>query len=118
MFRVGVELLISPSMKEILEILEKPTHEAALIDGIVFDGWHNGWVTMALRSTVDLEALVHECNHVKNRVFSRMGYDVDPENDEMESYFLGWFAQKVLDSLNEHVSIVPPSSVGEEFDIA
>lgn len=45
--------------------------------------------------------IAHECNHMLNSIFETIGYIPTLDNDEMQSYFLGWFVDTVHDFINK-----------------
>jgi hypothetical protein len=48
-----------------------------------------------LKSRVDIGTIVHEVNHVGNRILQSRGVERDWENDEAESYLKGWLGETV-----------------------
>lgn len=57
---------------------------------------------IVLESTVNINQITHEVNHYINEVFQHINYRVNPENDEIQSYFLGWMCEEVQKVLIKH----------------
>jgi hypothetical protein len=47
--------------------------------------------------------LVHECVHMANKVFSRVGYYPALGNDEVQAYYVGYLFEKISKLLNTEV---------------
>jgi hypothetical protein len=47
--------------------------------------------------------LVHECVHMANKVFNRIGYYPALENDEVQAYYVGYLFEKISGLLNTEV---------------
>lgn len=60
---------------------------------IVFSAEKKGFPTPGI--------VAHESKHLVNRIFTWIGQNLDPHNDECECYLLSWIVNRVHESINE-----------------
>ena len=73
-------------------------------DGISYDmanagcdnrkGYNNSYVVI-FRESTGIDDIVHECTHLKNKIFKERGIIPDTYNDEAESYLMGYITKRV-----------------------
>lgn len=49
-----------------------------------------------------VRGISHEANHIKNYIFKEIGYRPDLDNDEAESYLMGYITGEISDFYNKH----------------
>lgn len=48
--------------------------------------------------------VVHECEHVKNLVWQRIGFVPTPQNDEPDAYLLEYIYNEIMKVINKHLA--------------
>ena len=51
-----------------------------------------------------MSIIAHECLHVKNAVWNRIGYSPNPLNDEVDAYLLDYIMTEVLKVVEKHTN--------------
>ncbi len=54
---------------------------------------------MYVQDSEGVGTITHEANHIKNFIFDYIGQELDPDNDEAESYLVGYLA----DQFHHHI---------------
>ena len=90
-FRLKLKIVVVDDIEEALEIDTNINTEA---DSLVIDH-NNGTATVVIASN-DMSIIAHECLHVKNAVWNRIGYSPNPLNDEVDAYLLDYIMTEVL----------------------
>ena len=90
-FRLKLKIVVVDDIEEALEIDPNINTEA---DSLVIDH-NNGTATVVIASN-DMSIIAHECLHVKNAVWNRIGYSPNPLNDEVDAYLLDYIMAEVL----------------------
>lgn len=49
---------------------------------------------MLFEKNITPSIIAHECNHIVNLIFKHCYVDLDLENDEAQSYLLGWLVKQ------------------------
>nr|DAQ68398.1 MAG TPA: hypothetical protein [Crassvirales sp.] len=98
-FRLKLEIVVVDDIKEALGIV--PNIDTG-IDSCVIDH-NNGIVTIVIASN-DMSIIAHECLHVKNSVWSRIGYFPQASNDEVDAYLLDYIMTEVLKVVEKHTN--------------
>ena len=98
-FRLKLKIVVVDDIEEALEIDTNINTEA---DSLVIDH-NNGIVTVVIASN-DMSIIAHECLHVKNAVWNRIGYSPNPVNDEVDAYLLDYIMTEVLKVVEKHTN--------------
>ena len=98
-FRLKLKIVVVDDIEEALEINPNIDTEA---DSLVIDN-NNGTATVVIASN-DMSIIAHECLHVKNAVWNRIGYSPNPLNDEVDAYLLDYIMTEVLKVVEKHTN--------------
>ena len=98
-FRLKLKIVVVDNIEEALEINPNIDTEA---DSLVIDN-NNGTATIVIASN-DMSIIAHECLHVKNAVWNRIGYSPNPLNDEVDAYLLDYIMTEVLKVVEKHTN--------------
>ena len=98
-FRLKLKIVVVDELKEALGIEPNIDTEA---DSCVIDN-NNGTATIIIASN-DMSVIAHECLHVKNAVWNRIGYSPNPLNDEVDAYLLDYIMTEVLKVVEKHTN--------------
>lgn len=63
----------------------------------------NGRIMVVIASN-DMLTIAHECLHVKNAVWNRIGYSPQVLNDEVDAYLLDYIMTEVLKVVEKHIN--------------
>ena len=50
---------------------------------------------VVFRKGLKQSVIVHEANHLTNMVLTSIGHEVEPENDEVQSYLIQWLFERI-----------------------
>ena len=98
-FRLKLKIVVVDDIEEALEINPNIATE---VDSLVIDN-NNGTATIVIASN-DMSIIAHECLHVKNAVWNRIGYSPNPLNDEVDAYLLDYIMTEVLKVVEKHTN--------------
>ena len=98
-FRLKLKIIIVDELKEALGIEPNIDTEA---DSCVIDH-NNGTATIIIASN-DISIIAHECLHIKNIVWNRIGYSPQALNDEVDAYLLDYIITEVLKVVEKHTN--------------
>ena len=98
-FRLKLKIIIVDELNEALGIEPNIDTEA---DSCVIDH-NNGTVTIIIASN-DMSIIAHECLHIKNIVWNRIGYSPQALNDEVDAYLLDYIITEVLKVVEKHTN--------------
>lgn len=98
-FRLKLKIVVVDDIEEALEINPNIDTEA---NSLVIDN-NNGTATIVIASN-DMSIIAHECLHVKNAVWNRIGYSPNPMNDEVDAYLLDYIMTEVLKVVEKHTN--------------
>ena len=98
-FRLKLKIVVVDDIKEALEVDPNVSTEA---DSCVIDH-NNGTATIIIASN-DMSVIAHECLHVKNAVWIRIGYSPQALNDEVDAYLLDYIMAEVLKVVEKHTN--------------
>lgn len=98
-FRLKLKIVVVDDIKEALEIDSNIDTRA---DSCVID-YNNGTATIIIASN-DMSVIAHECLHVKNAVWNRIGYSPQVLNDEVDAYLLDYIMTEVLKVVEKHTN--------------
>ena len=98
-FRLKLKIIIVDEIKEALGIEPNIDTEA---DSCVIDH-NNGTATIIIASN-NMSVIAHECLHVKNAVWARIGYSPNAMNDEVDAYLLDYIITEVLKVVEKHTN--------------
>ena len=59
---------------------------------------------MVIIASNDISTIAHECLHVKNAVWNRIGYSPQVLNDEVDAYLLDYIMTEVLKVVEKHTN--------------
>lgn len=98
-FRLKLKIIIVDELKEALGIEPNIDTEA---DSCAIDH-NNGTATIIIASN-DMSIIAHECLHIKNIVWNRIGYSPQALNDEVDAYLLDYIMAEVLKVVEKHTN--------------
>ena len=98
-FRLKLKIVVVDDIEEALEIDTNINTEA---DSLVID--HNNGTATVIIASNDMSIIAHECLHVKNAVWNRIGYSPNPVNDEVDAYLLDYIMTEVLKVVEKHTN--------------
>ena len=98
-FRLKLKIVVVDDIEEALEIDTNINTEA---DSLVID--HNNGTATVIIASNDMSIIAHECLHVKNAVWNRIGYSPNPVNDEVDAYLLDYIMAEVLKVVEKHTN--------------
>ena len=98
-FRLKLKIVVVDDIKEALKI--NPNIDTGA-DSCVID-YNNGIATIIIASN-DMSIIAHECLHVKNVVWARIGYSPNAMNDEVDAYLLDYIMTEVLKVVEKHTN--------------
>lgn len=98
-FRLKIKIVVVDDIKEALRIEPNIDTEA---DSCVIDH-NNGTATIIIASN-DMSIIAHECLHIKNTVWARIGYSPQALNDEVDAYLLDYIITEVLKVVEKHTN--------------
>ena len=98
-FRLKLKIVVVDDIEEALEI---DSNIDTIADSCVIDN-NNGTATIVIASN-DMSVIAHECLHVKNAVWNRIGYSPNPVNDEVDAYLLDYIMAEVLKVVEKHTN--------------
>ena len=98
-FRLKLKIVVVDDIEEALEIDTNINTEA---NSLVIDH-NNGTATVVIASN-DMSVIAHECLHVKNAVWIRIGYSPNSMNDEVDAYLLDYIMAEVLKVVEKHTN--------------
>ena len=98
-FRTKLTIVVVDNIEEALKLNSNIDTGA---DSCVVD-YSNGKVMIVIASN-DMSVIAHECLHVKNAVWSRIGYSPQALNDEVDAYLLDYIMAEVLKVVEKHTN--------------
>ena len=98
-FRVKLTIAIVDNIEESLKL---DSHIDVEADSCVID-YSNGKVLIVIASN-DMSVIAHECLHVKNAVWNKIGYSPQILNDEVDAYLLDYIMTEVLKVVEKHTN--------------
>ena len=98
-FRLKLKIVVVDDIEEALEIDSNINTGA---DSLVID--HNNGTATVIIASNDMSIIAHECLHVKNAVWNRIGYSPNPVNDEVDAYLLDYIMTEVLKVVEKHTN--------------
>ena len=98
-FELKLKIVVVDDIKEALKINPNINTEA---DSCVID-YNNGKATITIASN-DMSIIAHECLHVKNAIWNRIGYSPQVLNDEVDAYLLDYIMTEVLKVVEKHTN--------------
>ena len=98
-FRLKIKIVVVDDIEEALEINPNIDTEA---DSLVIYN-NNGTATIIIASN-DMSIIAHECLHIKNAVWARIGYSPQALNDEVDAYLLDYIMTEVLKVVEKHTN--------------
>ena len=98
-FRSKLKIIVVDNINEALEIEPNIPPEA---DSCMLD-YGEGRVMVIIASN-DMSIIAHECLHVKNAIWNRIGYSPQVLNDEVDAYLLDYIMTEVLKVVEKHTN--------------
>ena len=98
-FRLKLKIVVVDDIKEALEVEPNIDTEA---NSCIVDH-NNGTATIVIASN-DMSVIAHECLHIKNAVWIRIGYSPNSMNDEVDAYLLDYIMAEVLKVVEKHTN--------------
>ena len=98
-FRLKLKIVVVDNIEEALEI--DPYIDTTANSCVINN--NNGTATIIIASN-DMSVIAHECLHVKNAVWNRIGYSPNPVNDEVDAYLLDYIMAEVLKVVEKHTN--------------
>lgn len=98
-FRVKLTIAVVDNIEEALKL---DSRIDVRVDSCVLD-YSNGKVMVVIASN-NMSVIAHECLHVKNAVWNRIGYSPQALNDEVDAYLLDYIMTEVLKVVEKHTN--------------
>ena len=98
-FYIDLTIAVVDDIKESLKL---DSHININADSCVVD-YNNGKVMVVIASR-DMSVIAHECLHVKNAIWNRIGYSPQVLNDEVDAYLLDYIMTQVLKVVEKHTN--------------
>lgn len=98
-YRYTLKIVVANSVKEAAERFTDIQDTTA--KGIVLG--YEGRAIMVVPPD-DIPTIVHECEHVKNAVWERIGFVPTPNNDEPDAYLLEYIFAEVMKVVKKHLA--------------
>ncbi len=99
-FRIDLLIVVIDKIGEALKIDSRIDINS---DSCVID-YNDGNVSIFITPN-SIPIIAHECLHVKNSIWNRIGYISQANNDEVDAYLLDYIIAKVLEVVEKHKSI-------------
>ncbi len=96
-FKIKLLIVIADNIEECLQI---DPHIDTDCNSCIVD-YGDGRVTIFIASR-DLSIVAHECLHVKNAIWERIGYNPQKDNDEVDAYLLAYIFKEVKKVIDKH----------------
>ena len=98
-YRYALRIVVFDDFKEVVETFPEVKHNDS--KGTVID---YGDKSMICVPPDDIPTVVHECEHVKNSIWKRIGFIPTPENDEPDAYLLEYLYKEVMKIVKKHLA--------------
>ena len=101
-YRCGMELFITNDIENVKHLGLDYTEDGGFnsADGMTCKEIDEmAMFYMILKPHADISTLVHECTHMINAIFCRIGYLPKPDNDEIQTHMIGELCRLVDDCL-------------------
>lgn len=98
-YRYTLKIVVANSVKEAAERFTDIQDTTA--KGTVLD---YGDKAIIVVPPDDMPTIVHECEHVKNAVWERIGYIPTAKNDEPDAYLLEYIFEEVMKVAKKHLA--------------
>lgn len=96
-FRVKLLIVVADTTEECLQIDSRVDTGC---DSCVID-YCDGRVAIFI-SSKEQAVVIHECLHVKNAVWNRIGYEPCVNNDEVDAYLIAYIYKEVKKVIDKH----------------
>lgn len=97
-FEYRVNVYIFDKWSEIKDFVDSDTYRDPAL-GLTIDDYSYSSVFINSRS---LRTIVHEAVHIKNNLWSFIGYKPQVDNDEIDAYVVTYIYQRILEIFNKH----------------
>lgn len=105
-YEKGVRIVCGPTFFDVCTTLKLPWETDSdakyfgyvqVLDGIVY---------IFLKDDSTRLTILHECVHAINSIYSMIGADIDPDNDEIYVRDVSWLQEQVLTLFEQHINDV------------
>lgn len=98
-YRYVLRIVVFDDFKEVCDKYSEVTYSDN--KGTVID---YGDKSMICVPPDDIPTVVHECEHVKNSIWKRIGFIPTSENDEPDAYLIEYLYKEVMKVVNKHLT--------------
>ena len=98
-YRYSIRIVVFDNFNEVTDTF--PEVESRDCKGTVLD---YGDRCMICVPPNDIPTIIHECEHVKNSIWKRIGFIPTPDNDEPDAYLLEYLYKEVMKVVRTHLA--------------
>lgn len=98
-YRYTLKIVVSDTYKEISD--KYPEVGSDTSKGVSVDYGDKGMICVPPK---DLVTAVHECEHIKNMIWKRIGYTPIIDNDEPDAYLIECIFDEVIKVIEKHLA--------------
>ena len=98
-YRYALKIVVFDTFKEAKERFSEIESEDS--KGLMIDYGDRCMICVPPNDTL---TVVHECEHVKNAIWKRIGFIPTTENDEPDAYLLEYLYKEVMKIVNKHLA--------------
>ena len=98
-YRYALKIVVFDSLKEAKERF--PDIQSNDSKGLILDYGDRAIICVPPNDTL---TVVHECEHIKNAIWKRIGFIPTPENDEPDAYLLEYIYKEVMKIVSKHLA--------------
>lgn len=98
-YRYTLRIVVFDSFKEVVKAFPEVRDNDS--KGAVLD---YGDKSMICVPHDDIPTIVHECEHVKNSIWKRIGFIPTYENDEPDAYLIEYLYKEVMKIVKKHLA--------------
>lgn len=98
-YRYALKVVVFDSLKEAKERF--PDIQSDDSKGLVLDYGDKAIICVPPNDTL---TVLHECEHIKNAIWKRIGFIPTPENDEPDAYLLEYIYKEVMKIVSKHLA--------------
>lgn len=102
-FDYKLTIVITDSWDEIKNKLPNQDIDLSSTRAVTFSNKLIGGSFVAVRSDCS-SSIVHEAVHIKNNIWSYIGYSPQADNDEIDAYLVTYIYEKIIEVFRKHTS--------------
>lgn len=100
-FNYSLVIIITDSWEEAKDRLPRQDVDFSNTRAVTFDN-KNAPVSVVAVMSACQSSVVHESVHIKNNIWSYIGYHPQADNDEIDAYLITYIYEKIMDVFNKH----------------